>query len=80
MSDKGPRQAASKASKTGLTRIDDVPVTGAIAAVAVDREGRVLVALRDGTVTVRAGGSWQSGAVSDQLATDRGGPGPSLSH
>lgn len=68
------------ASKTGLTRVDDVPVTGAIAALAVDKEGRVLIALRDGTVAVRAGGSWQTFQVSDQLPAGRDGPGPSLSH
>ena len=68
------------ASKTGLTRVDDVPVAGPIAALAVDKEGRVLVVLRDGAVAVRAGGSWQTFTVSDQLPAGRDGPGPSLSH
>lgn len=70
----------ARASKTGLTRVDDVPVAGAIAGVAVDKAGAVLVAFRDGQVAVRAGGTWATGQVTDQLPADRGGPGPSLSH
>lgn len=68
------------ASKTGLTRIDEVPVAGGIAAVAVDKAGAVLVAFRDGRVAVWAGGSWKTSQVEDQLPADRDGPGPSLSH
>lgn len=70
----------ARASKTGLTRIDDVPIAGAIAGLAVDKAGAILVALRDGAVAVRAGGSWQTFQVTDQLPADKGGPGPSLSH
>jgi hypothetical protein len=76
----GGKPVLATASKTGLTRLDDVPVAGAIAGLAVDKEGRVLVALRDGTVAVRAGGSWQTSQVTDQLPVGRDGPGPSLSH
>ena len=76
----GGKPVLAKAEKKGLTRIDDVPVSGAIAAMAVDREGGVLIALGDGTVAIRAGGTWTTGQVSDQLPEARGGPGPSLSH
>jgi hypothetical protein len=50
-----------------------------VAAVALDRAGRVVVALRDGRVAVRDNGAWTATAVRDDLPAARPGAPPATS-
>ena len=74
--------------RAGQTTFDvqQVPATALaaplapVAAVAIDRDGRVLVALRDGRIAVRDGAAWTAAAVRDDLPASRPGAPPAASH
>jgi hypothetical protein len=63
----------ARTEKRALVKVDTVPGTGAIAALVVDDGGDVLVAFADGTVALRRGGAWTTGAVADDLPKARKG-------
>lgn len=52
---------------------------GTAVGVVVDRAGRALVALEDGTLHLREGTSWKAAAVRDALPAARPGPAPATS-
>jgi hypothetical protein len=76
--DTGTGLVLARTAKNGksLERIDAVPGTGAVAGVAVDGDGDVLVAFQDGSFAMRQGGTWTQGQVADDLPKPRAGSAP----
>lgn len=77
VADVGGKLVLARAHRAGVTRIDDVPLTGAVAGLAVDADGDALVAFAGGAVAVRAGEAWTTAAAEDELPSRKPGPGPS---
>ena len=65
----------------GRVERDRAPIDppGTVAAVAADRDGRVVVALADGRVALRDRGAWTSETVRDELPPPRAGAPPAAS-
>jgi hypothetical protein len=74
--DLGGRITLARVDGSRLVKIDDLPVTSPVAAMAADAAA-VLIAHRDGSVSVRANDAWVTSKVADQLATRAAGPAPS---
>ncbi len=81
--DDGLVAVASLAGKLALLTITkgtldqqsiDVTPNGTAVGVAVDRAGRVVVALADGRMLLRERGAWTSSTIKDQLPAPRPGP------
>jgi len=85
-----PRAAAkakaakgAKAAPAAAAAFDreEIPLASSVAIVGVvaDEGKRVAVATRDGKVAVRAGGTWTTAEVTDELPAAKPGPAPALS-
>lgn len=77
VADNGGHLVLAHTHKGALEKIDDVPGTGPVAALAVDPAGTALVAFADGTIAVHAAGAWTTAQVTDALPAAKPGPGPS---
>nr|HEX4316921.1 hypothetical protein [Kofleriaceae bacterium] len=81
------RDAVPAAVLAGAAGSGAASSPAAVAAVAIDRDGRVLVALRDGRIALRDNGhagsgaaAWTATGVRDSLPADRPGSPPAASH
>lgn len=67
---------AGKLERDKVPLPDPKPVVGVVA----DKAGRIVIALRDGTIALRDGVTWTTTTVRDELAPPKPGPAPATSN